>query len=100
MLFLGNTDVDYMLEQQALLEEAGLSNNKLTMEILDIDKFVKVNDLKVIDDPVFFNGPTPSPRGLLSNEIFGITKADLEYMLISILEELLFILLFIKHCVV
>lgn len=76
MLFLGNTDVDYMLEQQALLEEAGLSNNKLTMEILDIDKFVKVNDLKVIDDPVFFNGPTPSPRGLLSNEIFGITKAE------------------------
>ena len=76
MLFLGNTDVDYMLEQQALLEEAGLNNNKLTMEILDIDKFVKVNDLKVIDDPVFFNGPTPSPRGLLSNEIFGITKAE------------------------
>ena len=27
MLFLGNTDVDYMLEQQALLEEAGLNNN-------------------------------------------------------------------------
>ena len=69
MLFLGNTDIDYMLEQ------AGLSNN-LTMEVLDIEKFIKVNDLKIVDDPVFFNGPTPSPRGLLSNEIFGITKFE------------------------
>jgi hypothetical protein len=46
------------------------------MEIIDIDKFVKVNDCKPITDPVFFNGPTPSPEGLLSNEIFGITKAE------------------------
>ena len=45
MLFLGNTDVDYMLEQQALLEEAGLSNNKLTMEILDIDKYLVITIL-------------------------------------------------------
>ena len=46
------------------------------MEIKDVDKFVKVNDCKPITDPVFFNGPTPSPEGLLSNEIFGITKAE------------------------
>lgn len=49
---------------------------RLTMEILDIDKFVKVNDCKEIYDPVFFNGPTPSEHGLLSNEIFGITKTE------------------------
>lgn len=49
---------------------------KLTMELLDVEKFVKVNSLKEVKDPVFFNGPTPSPEGLLSNEIFGITKAE------------------------
>lgn len=76
MLYLGNTDIDNLLEQTIYLEEAGLTNDKLKMEVLDVEKFVKVNDCKIIDDPVFFNGPSPSPRGLLSNEIFGITKAE------------------------
>lgn len=49
----------------------------LEMEILDIDKFVKVNELKEITNPIFFTRDNiPTPDGLLSNEIFGITKAD------------------------
>ena len=51
-------------------------NNTLSMELLDIDKFIKVNSLEDVSDPVFFNGPTPTERGLLSNEIFGITKSE------------------------
>ena len=51
-------------------------NNTLSMELLDIDKFIKVNSLEEVSDPVFFNGPTPTERGLLSNEIFGITKSE------------------------
>ena len=44
---------------------------------LDIDKFIKVNECQEVDDPVAFNNNTsPSPRGLLSNEIFGITMED------------------------
>lgn len=69
MIFLGNTDIDYMLEQS-------MNGDKLTMEIIDTEKFIKVNNLKPITDPVFFNGPTPSPEGLLSNEIFGITNTE------------------------
>ena len=46
------------------------------IEVLDHNKFIKVNDVQEVDDPVFFNGPTPSTRGLLSNEIFGITKQE------------------------
>lgn len=53
-----------------------VSNNRLTGELLDIEKFVKVNNCAEIIDPVFFNGPSPTPLGLLSNEIFGITKAE------------------------
>ena len=52
------------------------NNNTLSMELLDIDKFIKVNSLEEVSDPVFFNGPTPTERGLLSNEIFGITKSE------------------------
>ena len=44
-------------------------------EPLDIEKLVKVNDLQEITNPVFFVRPgVPTSDGLLSNEIFGITK--------------------------
>ena len=47
----------------------------LKVELLDIDAFVKDNNLKEITNPIFFNqNNTPTPDGLLSNEIFGITK--------------------------
>ena len=51
-------------------------NEHLKTELLDVEKFVKVNLLKEVSNPVFFNGPTPTEDGLLSNEIFGITKAE------------------------
>ncbi len=52
------------------------STNHFDINILDVERFVKANDCKEITNPVFFNGPTPAPDGLLSNEIFGITKAE------------------------
>ena len=48
---------------------------KLKLEICDVDKFVKVNNCKPITNPVtFIRNNEPSPDGLLSNEIFGITQ--------------------------
>lgn len=50
---------------------------RFKLEILDIDKFIKVNDCKEITNPVMFNKITgPTPNGLLSNEIFGITQEE------------------------
>ena len=47
------------------------------IEQLDQKKFIKVNDLQMITNPVMFNtGNGPSSDGLLSNEIFGITKDE------------------------
>jgi len=47
------------------------------MEILDCDKFVKVNGCKEITNPILFQGGTkPTSDGLLSEEIFGITKEE------------------------
>lgn len=47
------------------------------IEPLDPRKLVKVNDLPRVSNPVFFNKfGQPTSDGLLSNEIFGITKGD------------------------
>lgn len=48
---------------------------KLQLEICDVDRFVKVNNCQPITNPVtFIKNNEPSPDGLLSNEIFGITQ--------------------------
>ncbi len=64
---IAKNDTDYFSEA---------SSQHLQTSILNIEKFVKVNLLKEISNPVFFNGPVPTEDGLLSNEIFGITKAE------------------------
>jgi hypothetical protein len=47
------------------------------IEILEPTKLIKVNELKEITNPIFFiRDGVPTPDGLLSNEIFGITKDD------------------------
>lgn len=52
-------------------------DNHFDMDILDVNEFIKVNDVKEISDPIFFvRDNIPSPNGLLSNDIFGITKDE------------------------
>lgn len=46
----------------------------LSISPLDIEKFIKTNELKEITNPIFFSANNvPTSDGLLSNEIFGIT---------------------------
>lgn len=50
---------------------------RLHIEQLDQERLIKNNDLQEVTNPVMFNaGNGPTPDGLLSNEIFGITKAE------------------------
>lgn len=52
-------------------------NKHLEVSLLDPDKLVKENNLQEITNPVFFSRPgVPTSDGLLSNEIFGITKDE------------------------
>ena len=45
--------------------------------LLNIEDFIKKNDVKEISNPIFFNqNKLPTSDGLLSNEIFGITKEE------------------------
>lgn len=49
----------------------------LKLEVLDVDRFIKINDCKPITNPVFYNRDNiPNDDGLLSNTIFGITQQD------------------------
>jgi len=63
-------------DKYSYVTEATSNKEHLRVELLDIEKFVKVNQCKEVSNPVFFNGPVPTEDGLLSNEIFGITKAE------------------------
>ena len=57
--------------------EYNKKTDHLRLEIVDIDRFVKINDCKEITNPVFYSRDNiPTPDGLLSNTIFGITQAD------------------------
>lgn len=54
-----------------------IQGTHLKVDLIDPDRLVKVNDLKEVTNPVFFiRNSVPTPDGLLSNEIFGITKYD------------------------
>lgn len=51
--------------------------NHLRVELLDMDRLVKANDLKPVTNPITFQkNNIPTPDGLLSNEIFGIAMYD------------------------
>ena len=65
---------DSILEQlDYILQEAYEKHVKF--ELLDIEKLVKKNNLREVTNPIFFvRDNIPTSDGLLSNEIFGITK--------------------------
>ena len=54
-----------------------MANNHFKLEQLDQEKFVKVNELQPVTNPVMFNSINGTTvDGLLSNEIFGITQTE------------------------
>ena len=62
-----------------VLQEDAYSNNPnhLEIEILDQEKYIKVNNLQEVTNPVFYsNEGVPTDDGLLSQTIFGITQKD------------------------
>lgn len=49
----------------------------LKVEILDVEKFIEVNDCKEVTNPImFYHGERPTEDGLLSESIFGITTEE------------------------
>ena len=53
------------------------TGNHLKVSLIDPDKLVSINELKEVSNPVsFIRNAIPTPDGLFSNEIFGISKYD------------------------
>ena len=94
-----------------MLHEATDTEKHLKVDLIDPDRLVKVNDLKEVTNPVFFvRNSIPTPDGLLSNDIFGITKYDRAntFAYIDLFETFLNPLIYkmwckldsnIKHCI-
>ena len=77
--FLNRTDS--LLEACAITESDSEIYDKITkrlkLDILDVERFVEVNDCKCVSDPrAFKSSGIPSSKGLLSNEIFGVSTED------------------------
>lgn len=54
-----------------------MADNYFKVSLLDVEKFCSVNELKEVTNPIYFKRDNiPTEDGLLSNEIFGITKYD------------------------
>lgn len=72
-----NNNREFLSEQSAIDEVANFNERKLKVKMAEVEDFVKKNNVKEVTNPVFFirNG-VPTPDGLLSNEIFGITKEE------------------------
>ncbi len=70
---------DFYIQEQINLEAAEKKTNQqhINVEVLDVEKFIKTNNVQEVTDPIFFvrNG-VPTSKGLLSNEIFGITTDE------------------------
>lgn len=48
----------------------------LWADLLDVDTFVRVNDLPEVTSPQLLSNGIPNPRGVLSYEIFGTSQED------------------------
>lgn len=76
--------IEFLEEANDVLEIYNLNEaeytkvtEQLRLDILDVERFVRVNNCQPITNPrAFLRDNIPSDDGLLSNKIFGITKDD------------------------
>ena len=68
---------DPNIRMMNVLSEAGKGTSQLRVELLDNEDFIKKNRVQEITNPIFFiKEGIPTEDGLLSNQIFGITKDE------------------------
>ena len=69
--------IQYVLDEAEQKVDVPFKNKRLKVKLPDVEDFIKKNDVKEITNPVFFiRDGIPTPDGLLSNEIFGITREE------------------------
>lgn len=65
-------------DEEPVYEAYDRNISSFMAEVMDIEKFIKRNEsTREVTNPIFFSrGTIPTPDGLLSNEIFGITQEE------------------------
>ena len=82
VLIEGMYDISFSNKKRHISEaeekiDTPFKEKRLKVKLPDVEDFVKKNDVREITNPVFFiRDGIPTPDGLLSNEIFGITKEE------------------------
>lgn len=72
-----NSDDELLLFKRIGPMNEETTEKHLRVSLLDIDDFVKKNNCPKVTNPLLFSkGNSPTPDGLLSYELFGITKDD------------------------
>lgn len=67
-----------LISEAATLEPSGdqLKQAGLWTDLMDTDKFVRINNLQPCTDPIFIDRNVPTAGGVLSYQIFGTSQAD------------------------
>ena len=53
-----------------------MGSTGLTLDILDVDKFISLNKLVPCENPIFLDRNMPTRDGVLSYEIFGTSQEE------------------------
>ena len=71
--------LDQMIQEDSDMTQSTYDKvtNRLKLEVLDIDRFIRVNECQQVTSAVLYNrNNIPSDDGLLSYKIFGMTQDD------------------------
>ena len=52
------------------------TDSGLWVDLMNVDQFIKINDLKEVTSPQLLINGSPNPNGVLSYEIFGTSQDD------------------------
>ena len=63
-------------ESSETVEKPAKSSAGLSVSLLDVDKFVRINSLLPVTNPIFLDRMAPTSDGVLSYEIFGTSTEE------------------------
>ena len=50
--------------------------NGIWVDMNDMERFIRINNLQEVTDPIMLVNGVPSPKGVLSYEIFGTSQKE------------------------
>ena len=77
IVYMSDNIDKYRVVDESSFTYAPFKEKHLKVKLPDVEDFIKKNNAKEVTNPVFFvRDGIPTSDGLLSNELFGITKEE------------------------